>query len=298
MLFLACAALPAALRADQQDYIVKSSADLVVVDVSVVGSNGTPVAGLAKDNFVISEDGQRQSIKQFSSNEAPVSIGFVLDMSGSMHDKVEGVRRAANAFLDASNPRDEYFLIGFNDKAWVGLPAGTPFSSSLREVRKALAAIRPEGRTALNDGIVLALKHVETSHYETRVLVLVSDGKDTSSSLRLSDALQFVRSSPVTIYTIGLFEEDDIDKDPALLKNLARMTGGKFFHPVNQDQIEEACAAIAREIRARYTIAYTPPAEARQSVRKIKVELLHAANAPKASVRARTEYSIKKPVDN
>ena len=260
------ATLPGVLRAVQQDVVMRANADLVVLDVSVFGSTGVPVSGLVKEQFVIREDGKRQNIKQFSAAESPVSIGFLIDMSGSMRSKLDGVRRAADAFLRASNPKDEYFLIEFNDKAWIGLPAGLPFSSGNEVIRKALLSVRAEGRTALYDGLMLGLRHVQNSKYERRVLVLITDGKDTASSTSISEAIQYVRSSPITVYTIGLFGDDDDDSNPALLKHLAKLTGGRFFHPATPEEIARDCGAIARDIRARYTLAYTPPETAQSAI--------------------------------
>ena len=279
--------------AGADDYVVKSKANLVVLDVSVLGGDGQPVGGLGRDNFQIFENGKRQVIKQFSVAETPVSVGFVIDMSGSMKRKLEGVRRATSIFLDASNPKDEYFLIGFNDRPWVGLPTGMEFSINGDDIRKAFGKAHAIGKTALYDGVVLALKHAVLSRYERRVLVLISDGKDTASSLALTEALQAVRASAVTVYTIGLFSEDDEDSNRGVLRQLARVTGGRYYEPATPAAIDEASSAIARDLRARYTLAYTPPVEARSGVRKIKVELERPPGMGKANVRARSEYVLE-----
>jgi Ca-activated chloride channel family protein len=295
MLLLLAAGVPCVLHGWQQDYVVRSNANLIVLDVAVLGSDGQPVPGLAKDRFVVAEDGKRQAIKQFAAEESPVSIGFVLDMSSSMHRKLDGVYRAVSSLLRASNPEDEYFLVGFNDRPALGLPQGMPFSHSQDDIRQALRSFRPQGRTALYDGLILALDHVEKSNYERRVLVLVSDGKDTASTIRVTEALRHVRSSPITIYTIGLFDETDPDRDEGLLKRLAHIAGGKFFHPSSPEELEQYCLRIARDIRARYTLAYTPPEEPRSGIRKIKVELLRSAKQPKMSVLTRSEYTMDRP---
>lgn len=276
------------------DLVVKSTSNLVVLDVSVLGADGSPIAGLSRDNFQIVEDGKRQVIKQFSKEDAAVSIGFVVDMSGSMHSKVESVKRATSAFLDASNPRDEYFLIAFNDRPWLGLPAGMEFSTAREDIRRAFLTVHSAGRTALYDAVALGVQHVAKGRHERRVLILISDGKDTASLLTRLDALQYVRSSPVTIYTIGLFSPDDEDSNRGVLRQLARVTGGRYYEPATNAAIDQACVTIARDIRARYTMAYTPPAEAKSTVRKIKVELARSSGGgAKGSVRARSEYVLK-----
>ena len=272
---------------------MRSSTNLVVLDVSVTASDGTPLSGLVQSNFHVSEDGRRQTIKHFSAEELPVSIGFVVDMSGSMRSKIDGVRRATGTFLEASNVRDEYFLIGFNDSAWVGLPTGLEFSKNGDDIRKALLGVTSAGRTALYDGIALALTHVVKSRYERRVLVVLTDGRDNASSIRLADVLQYARASPVTIYTIGLFDEDDQDSNRGVLRQFARTTGGRFYAPKTPEMIATDCAAIARDIRARYTMAYTPPTESKSSVRKIKIEVRRDQPSAKVVVRARTEYILE-----
>ncbi len=284
-----------------EDYVLRSHANLVVLDVAVVNASGAPVSGLARDQFLVREDGRIQAIKQFTADDAPVSLGLLLDMSGSMSRKMPAMHRAIDAFLGASNPRDEYFVVAFNDRPRFVLPAGVAFSHRREDVRAALLASRPQGRTALYDGLAAAVQHLGAGSYERRVLVLISDGKDTASALSLSAALRRVRSAPVTIYTMGLFSgaEEADETNRGVLKRIARITGGFYFSPENADGIEQACVRIARDIRARYTLAYTPPeltkseaaAPGGNAIRKIKVELLLRDRlGPGLSVRARSEY--------
>ncbi|BDC49560.1 hypothetical protein F183_A18760 [Bryobacterales bacterium F-183] len=278
----------------QEDYVVRSNANLVLLDVSVLGSGGVPVAGLGQDRFSVFEDGRKQAIKQFSGVDTPVTMGFVLDMSGSMENKVGGVRRAVNAFLAASNPDDEYFLVGFNDQARFGLnPETAPFTHDSKALRSAMYGMEAKGRTALYDGLSAALSHIGKSKFERRFLVLVSDGRDTASRLKLDDILFEARTHPVTVFTIGLFQAEDEDRNSGVLKQLAKITGGRYYNPVTAEQIESACLSIAKDIRARYTIGYTPAEEDRDGVRRIRVEVARMPDAPRMSVRARTEYRIR-----
>lgn len=285
--------------AASEDYIVRSNANLVLLDVSVLGAGGVPVAGLNKDRFSIREDGKEQSIKQFSALDTPVSMGFVIDASGSMQNKVGGVRRAVNAFLDASNPDDEYFLLGFNDHPRFGLdPATKPFSQDRNVIRSSMYGMQVAGRTALYDGLNTALEHIAKSKFERRFLVLVSDGADTASKMTLQDILFEVRTHPVTVFTIGLFTDEDQDRNSGVLKQIARVTGGRYFNPSTADQIETACLSIAKDIRARYTLAYTPPENGRSGVRKIQVGLTKLPSEPRLAVRARTEYLLGSLTDD
>ena len=287
-----------AVASAKQDsgYVLHSNANLVVLDVAAENRRGRPKTGLTKEQFAVFEDGRRQAIKHFTSSEAPVSVGLVLDMSGSMSRQVEGLRRAVEAFLEASNSLDEYFVVGFNDRPRFSLPSSVPFSTDSGQIRSVVAALRPEGMTSLYDGAIVALNHIEKSKYERRVLVLISDGKDTASQADLAAVLRRVRSTSVTIYTVGLFEEGDPDQNSGVLKQIARISGGRYFHPENTQDIQRDCVRIAREIRARYTLSYTPTEDTSMDriIRRIKVSVVQPpASGEKLIVRARTEISME-----
>jgi len=283
--------------AASQEFKLRSDTNLVLLDVAVLGSGGKPVSGMGKEQFLIWEDGKPQPLKFFSVAEAPVSMGFVLDMSGSMARSLASVIRAVRALLEASNPEDEFFVTGFNDRAWLALPAGVPFSKNATDVQRTLQSFRPAGRTSLYDGLVLAFQHVEKSHFERRILVLISDGKDTASSARFSEVLKYARTTPVTVYSVALAEEGDPDSRIGVLKQIANVTGGRFFRPESLEDLQRDCVAIARDVRARYSLAYTPPGESKSPVRKIKVEIKRGTNESKRTVRTRTEYSLEKPTN-
>jgi len=278
---------------EASDFVLRLNSNLVVLDVSVTDGDGVPVGGIGKDRFRIHEDGKSQTISQYSADERPVSLGFVIDSSGSMFKKVLQVRRAVHSFLTVSNPEDSYFVLGFNDIPRLGLPGETPFTSQPEQVKDAVASFRAEGKTSLYDGLSVALNHIQSSSLERRFLVVVSDGKDTSSSLRLVDSIRQCRSSRVTIFTLGLFEDEDEDQNSGVLKQMARVTGGQYFHPADSKELSDACVRIARDIRARYTLAYTPPDSAKRALRRIKVELAARPDEGKRVVRTRTEYTLE-----
>lgn len=292
----AAAALALGAHAAPQELTLRADTNLVLLDVAVLGPGGAPVAGIAKDRFLVWEDGKPQDLKFFSFADAPVSMGFVLDMSGSMTPNMGALARAVRALLKASNPEDEFFVAGFNDNARLGLPDGVPFSKNVTEVLDAMQSFRTAGRTSLYDGLVLSFQHVEKSHFERRVLVLISDGKDTASAAGFADVLRYARTTPVTVYTVALTEAADPDYKLGVLKQIANVTGGRFFRPQSPEDLERACLKIARDVRARYALAYTPPAESNGPVRKIRVEIKRGANEPKRTVRTRTEYSLEKPI--
>jgi Ca-activated chloride channel family protein len=282
------------LTANQQDFVLKTDSNLVVLDVSVVNAKGNPVAGLTKSEFAVFEDGKRQDVKQFSAAESPVVMGLVLDMSGSMGPKAEGVRRSVNLLLGASSPQDQYFVTGFNDRARLALPSTMRFSSKPSDIDQAMARFRCEGRTAVYDGIALALEHFNQSMYERRVMILVSDGKDTASKISRSELLDRVRKSLTTVYTIGLYRDEDVgEHNSGFLRELAHISGGRFYHPDTEQDLETSCLRIARDIRARYSVAYTPRDATKTEVRKVHVELQRRAkDDQKLTVRTRREYMI------
>lgn len=281
------------------DATFRSNANLVVLEVAITDAGGTPVAGVPKERFRVLENGKPQAIKQFSAGESPVSMGFVIDCSASMSEKAANLRRAVQALLAASNPADEYFLVAFNDGASLGLPAGHSFAREPDQISRALLQFRTAGRTALHDGLLMAVRHGGQSMFERRVLVLVSDGKDNASRSTLDQVLHAVRSTPITIHTIGLYSPDDEDQNGGFLRQLARISGGHFYHPSNPSQLEADCLEIARDVRARYTLAYTPQnqEDPRQAVRKIEVQLNRQAGEPRRIVTTRKEYTLAAKTD-
>ena len=284
------------VHTETSDYVLRMDSNLVVLDVSVTGNDGVPVSGIGRERFRISEDDKVQTITQFSAEERPVSLGFVVDSSGSMFNKVLRVRRAVNSFLTVSNPDDLYFVVGFNDIPRLGLPEETLFTGKPEAVRDAVLSFRAEGRTSLYDGLSLALRHVQRSTLERRYLLVASDGKDTASSTSLDTVIAQCRGSRATIFTIGLFEEEDEDQNGGVLKRMARVTGGQYFHPADSKELSDACIRIAKDIRARYTLAYTPPAAAKRALRRIKVEVASLPAEGKRTVRTRTEYTLEPAV--
>jgi len=239
-------------------YTIKVSVEMVVLSATVRNHKGTPVSGLDKDDFQVYEDGVRQEIKYFSHEDIPVTVGLVVDNSGSMAPKLTEVIAAALAFARSSNPQDQMFVVNFNEHVSFALPHDTPFTDQQESLKVALSRINADGRTALYDAVVAALEHLKAGNRDKRVLVVVSDGADNASKHTLAQVLDMAGRSNAIVYTLGLFDPDDPDKNPGVLKRIAQATGGEAFLPESLGEVVPICQRIAHDIRNQYTIAYVP----------------------------------------
>jgi Ca-activated chloride channel family protein len=221
----------------------------------------------------------------------PVAVGLVVDNSGSMQRKKSDVASAALAFVGSSNPGDELFVVNFNENVTFGLPNTELFSAAKpSELDGALMGVPARGKTALYDAIETALSHLQKASRDKKVLIVVSDGGDNASTHTLNQVLQDARRSDAIIYTIGLFDENDTDRNPRVLKQIARATGGEAFFPEQTGAVIKICEGIAEDIRNQYTIGYAPANEKLDgSYRTIKVTVAgpHGANL---LVRTRAGY--------
>ena len=281
--------MPEFKEPDKQ-FTISAGVDVVLLDVSVKDSRGQFVSGLDKSNFKVFEDGKEQQIKSFLSYDQPVTVGLVVDNSGSMRLKRADTVTAALTFAKESNPLDELFVVNFNDVVREGLPDGMDFTSDNTVLRTALLNNPVAGQTALYDALVEALQHLDKGRQAKKTLVLISDGGDNRSQHTLADVIELAQKSTATIYTIGIYDPEDKDANPKVLKQLATLTGGDYFFPKISTQIVEDCRKIARDIRNRYTVGYTVTNTVYDNkVRKLRVE----ANAPekgKMIVKTRTSY--------
>ena len=281
-----------AVEASEQPLTLRVTADLVLLDVSVKSVTGEHVSGLAKNDFKVYEDGRLQTVSHFASEDVPVTAGLVIDTSGSMRSKRVEVITAALVFIAASNKSDELFVVHFSDGVSLGLPPDIPFSGDTNQLRSALWTGTAQGRTALNDAIVFALGHLQQGRRDRRALVLVSDGGDNSSVHGTEDVMRTVLESRATIYTIGIFDQADEDRNPGLLNRLARISGGESFLEVQLSEISGICRQIASDIRTRYTIGYVPIRSGEGgSSRKIKV-IASAPGGHKLVVHTRSSYIV------
>jgi VWFA-related protein len=268
----------------------KSSSEIVVLHVSVVDGRAGFVSGLPKDAFAVYEDGRPQPIALFANDDTPVTVGLVIDSSGSMMTRRDAVIAAGMAFAESSHPDDEMFTISFNEKIWRGLPEGTAFTSDHEQLHQALNRTGARGQTALFDAIDEGLKQLDGGARSRKILIVVSDGGDNASRARFDQVLNDALRRDVVIYSVGIYDTDDKDAKPGVLRELAAATGGEAFFPTAIDKVQPALERIARDIRSSYTIGYVPPEGGRPGrARKIRVDL-HSPDGRKLSVRARAAY--------
>jgi VWFA-related protein len=276
---------------DPNAFKLSSNVDLVLLDVSVKDTSGGFVSGLAKEQFQIFDNGRPVEIRYFESGDIPVSLGLVVDNSGSMRVKRADVVTAALAFVTASNPNDQLFVVNFNDRPRFALPASMPFTDDRVKLRDALLRNPAEGRTAMNDGLKTGLEHLKNGKYYKKALVLISDGGDNASELGNEGLFRLIQESQATIYTIGIYDEDDKDKNPGVLKRIASLTGGECFLPQKLSDLVGVCTRVAKDIRNRYSLGFVPSSDMTMDgkPRALKV-LASAPDRGKLAVRARTSY--------
>ena len=273
----------------QENFIIRTTARLVLLDVSVKDAKGRFASGLTKSQFRVLENGRPQEITEFADADIPVTVGIVIDESGSMRPKRQEVLTAAMAFIKSSNPRDEMFVLHFNEKVYPGLPASVPFSDDIQQLRSALWMTPADGRTVLYDAILSGLSHLQEGRQDKKTLILISDGGDNASSHSWKEVERAVVQDIATIYTIGIFDADDPDRNPAILRKLAQITGGEVYFPQSLEGILPICQRIAKDIRSRYTIGYIPSAQNGKGIRHIQVSVTDPQRR-KLIARTRTEY--------
>ena len=264
--------------------------NLVVLHATVLDRKSGFVSGLQKEDFHVYEDGAPQLIRVFDHEDVPVAVGLAVDNSGSMGRKRKDVTSAALAFVRSSNPRDEMFVVNFNERVSFGLPYTQLFSASAVELEGALNDVPASGRTALYDAIEAGLNHLKKATLHKKVLIAVSDGGDNASHHKLGEVLDDAGRSDAIIYTVGLFDEAEEDRNPAVLSKIARATGGETFLPLETSQVVPICEQIAADIRNQYTIGYIPSNQKLDGThRTIKVTAT-GRHGEKLLVRTRAGY--------
>jgi Ca-activated chloride channel homolog len=285
---LAAVPAPGANKEQDEEFTIHSNVDRVLLDVSVKDAKGGFVRGLDRAAFRVIENGKPQEITEFTSGDIPVTVGILLDQSGSMRSKQSEVLTAALSFAKESNPSDEMFVVRFNEKAELALPPDVPFTDSMNTLRTVLLSATPQGRTALYDAVVLGLEHLQLGRQAKKTLVLISDGGDNDSKHRLSEVMRLTEQTSATIYTVGVFDPDDPDSNPGLLRKLAQISGGIAYFPAKLDDVVPVCEGIAKDIRNRYSLAYIPQSGP-QGIRHVSVQV-HAAGHDRLIARTRTSY--------
>jgi Ca-activated chloride channel homolog len=273
---------------DPPQKVFSSRSELVVVHVAVMDGKSRLIPGLPREAFTVYEDGRPETVSFFHNEDNPVTVGLVLDCSGSMQRKREAVITAGLAFAKSSHPSDEMFTVNFNEQVWSGLPPSKPFTTDIEELRTALERSTARGKTALFDGLRTALAHLANGHQPKKALIVVSDGGDNASVTTFEQVLNQALRMDAVIYTISMRDQYDQDAKPDVLRKLSRSTGGEAFFPRKLEDVTGVLEEIARDIRSGYTLGYVPPAGA-DGFRSIRVEA-RAPNGHKLSVRARSGY--------
>ncbi|MGA2696379.1 MAG: VWA domain-containing protein [Terriglobales bacterium] len=270
---------------------MKIDVNLVLVPVTVTDPMNRLVTGLDKENFTIVEGKDEQVIRNFSSEDAPVSIGVIFDMSASMGTKIERAREAAVEFFKTANPQDEFFMIAFSDKP----EQVSDFTQSADEIEGKLVYTVPKGRTALLDAIYLGVNKMRQAKYPKRALLIISDGGDNHSRYTESEIKAMVRESDVMIYAIGIYDHyfptEEEKLGPELLSDVTEITGGRAFTVDNPNDLADVATKIGIELRNQYVIGYRPNNPGHDGKwRKIKVKLNPPRGLPPLRVYAKTGY--------
>jgi Ca-activated chloride channel homolog len=281
--------LLAAVAAQEPLHFRGASSELVVLSATVLDKDGGFLDDVERDRFAIFDEGKRQPIDLFSHEDIPVSVGLIIDNSASMGPKMGEVVAATLAFAKSSHPEDELFTLSFNDSVQETLKGQTfLLASDVAALQRTVSSLRPEGRTSLYDAIMAGLDRVDQGTRSRKVLIVVSDGGDNTSRATLNQVLERARRSSATIYTIGLFQPDDPDANPGVLKSLAQATGGERFLPRSAGPLLAACKRIAQDIRSGYTIAFEPSKHDGR-YHRINVQV-NRGDGRRAEVRARPGY--------
>jgi Ca-activated chloride channel family protein len=270
---------------------IKKDVNLVLVPVTITDPMNRLVTGLDKDNFQVYEGKQQQEIRHFSSEDAPVSLGVIFDMSGSMSSKIERAREAVVEFFRTANPQDEFFMITFADKP----EEISDFTQSVEDIQGKLVYTIPKGRTALLDAIYLGISKMRQAKYPKRALLIISDGGDNHSRYTESEIKSLVKEADVLIYAIGIYDHyfptPEERLGPQLLSDIAELTGGRAFTIDNPNDLADVATKIGIELRNQYVLGYRPKNPAHDGKwRKIRVKLVPPKGLPPLRVYAKTGY--------
>jgi Ca-activated chloride channel family protein len=274
------------------DFVFRTETRVVVCHTTVSDKTGRLITDVPKEAFTVFENGVRQEITLFKREDVPVSMGLIIDNSGSMATKRAKVEAADLDLVSDSNPDDEVFVVNFSDKAFLDLPHDKNFTSDIGEMKEALKRTDSRGETAMRDAVQMSVEHVRArGHKEKKVLVLVTDGEDNASTVKMEDLVKSAQQSDVLIYCVGLLgDEEPLNAMRAkrALQELSAATGGESFFPDDVSQVDRIAHQVARDIRNQYTIEYTPSNTAMDgSYRRIEIQV----NAPgKPVVRTRSGY--------
>ncbi len=276
--------VPSTPATKRNPYSINVNVNMVVLHAAVLDHKGHMVNGLKADNFRVYEDGALQHLAVFSHADVPVTMGIVIDDSGSMRDKRPSVNAAAYTFVKTSNPFDQVFVVNFNDEYYLDTPGN--FAANKQQLKAALDKIDSRGGTALYDAVYASLDHLKLGTHSKKVLLVITDGEDNASRYTFAQLIRHAEQSNAVIYCIGLLGRERRgglfklhgagDRHAAkVLKELARATGGQAYFPKSLDQVEATCIKVAHDIRNQYTLAYYPTNTKRDGTyRRVRIELV------------------------
>jgi Ca-activated chloride channel homolog len=291
------AAPVASPQKNQKSKALKTETNLTLVGATITDPLGRLVTGLEQSDFRVFEDGVEQEIVHFTSEDVPVSIGVIFDMSGSMSNKIDKSRNAAVQFFRTANPQDEFFLVDFNDRAQLV----SPFTASVDDLQNRMLYTSAHGMTALFDGVYLGLSQMRGAHNAKKALLIISDGGDNHSRYTETEIRKFVREADVQIYVIGNFDSDggktsEERNGPPLLEDMTEMTGGRMFIVQRLEELPDIATKISMELRNQYVLGYRPGNAAHDGKwRKVKVKLRPLKGMPPLTVYAKTGYLAPTP---
>ncbi len=257
----------------------------VLVRVTVTDPLNRYVVGLESNHFRVFEDKVEQTISHFSNDKSPLSVGIILDTSGSMGDNILSARTSVARFLEQGDPADEYFLVGFNERSRLI----QDFTSSSDTIRTESSFANPKGRTALYDAIYLGLEKMKEARNDKKALIVITDGEDNTSRYTFKELKEFVKESDTQIYVIG--EKGDLGYGRGIINEIVRLTGGRAFFPHNFKQLDYFVDLIHTELRNQYVLGYIPSdRNFNGEWRKLSVRLEPPEGLPKLNIRAREGY--------
>src|SRR6266852_5793199 len=283
---------PGQAASSGQDSKIRVDVNLVVLHTTVIDDRGRFADGLKQENFRVLEDKVEQKLSLFKREDIPVSMGLVIDNSGSMRDKRPRVNQAALTLVEASNPQDEAFVVNFNDDFYLDLDKD--FTNSVPELKEALERIDSRGSTALYDAVIGSLDHLKKASKDKKVLLVVTDGEDNASRNSLEKMIREVQKTDTVIYTIGLLGQEnrkEAKRARKALEQIAAASGGLAFFPENVDDVHNICEQVAHDIRNQYILAYYPTNTSRDGTfRAIHVEVIPPHGRGKLLARTRNGY--------
>lgn len=289
-----------------REYTLTVDVNLVVLHATVLDKKGRLINDLKQDNFKVYEDNVAQKLSVFTHADIPVTMGIVIDDSGSMREKRQAVNTSALTFVKTSNPQDQVFIVNFNDVYYLDTPGD--FATNIEDLKAALDKIDSRGGTALYDAVYASLDHLKLGNRDKKVILVITDGEDNASRYTFEELVNYAQKSNAVIYTIGLLGNEEpgglfkmhgsgVGRAKKVLEKLAETTGGQAFLPHSLDEVEGTCTQIAHDIRNQYTLAYYPTNPKKDGTfRTVRVDAFEPHGKTKLVVRTRPGYYAPKPL--